>query len=130
MRNGFIVGGELVMMTYPSILRILLVIFFVLLFFIHIWCELLTQRYQPWYLCMDLQTNSRSFHTQHDIFDDESMNIYLLLAEPRKVRFTALPPGKDFNFDSRLNRFGVVVVRYIECFYKDNTHQVTEMNLN
>ena len=34
--------------------------------------------------------------------------IYLLLAEPRRIRFTALPPGEDF--DSRLNRFGVVVV--------------------
>ena len=37
-------------------------------------------------------------------------NIYLLLAEPRLIRFPALPPGEDFNFDSRFNRFGVVVV--------------------
>ena len=34
----------------------------------------------------------------------------MLLPEPRRIRFTALPPGEDFDFDSRLNRFGVVVV--------------------
>ena len=34
----------------------------------------------------------------------------MLLAEPRRIRFTALPPGEDFDFDSHLNRFGVVVV--------------------
>ena len=52
--------------------------------------------------CIDLQTNSNTYKTTH--------TIYLLLAEPRRIRFTALPPGEDFDFDSRLNRFGVVVV--------------------
>ena len=50
--------------------------------------------------CIDLQTNRITYKTTH--------TIYLLLAEPRRIRFTALPPGEDF--DSRLNRFGVVVV--------------------
>ena len=47
----------------------------------------------------DLETNSNTDKTTH--------NIYLLLAEPRRIRFTA---GEDLDFDSRLNRFGVVVV--------------------
>ena len=53
--------------------------------------------------CTDLQTNSNTYNKP-------THTIYLLLAEPRRIRFTALPPGEDFDFDSRLNRFGVVVV--------------------
>ena len=53
-------------------------------------------------LSIDLQTNSNTYKTTH--------TIYLLIAEPRRIRFTTLPPGEDFDFDLRLNRFGVVVV--------------------
>ena len=71
---------------------------------------------------IDLQTNSNTYKTTH--------TIYLLLAEPRRKRFTSLPPGEDFDFDSPLNRFGILKTAYPSfhkrisairpCVFKEN----------
>ena len=49
-----------------------------------------------------VQTNRNTYKT--------IQNRYLLLAEPRRIRFTPLPPGGDSISIPACNRFGVVVV--------------------